>query len=189
LLGVSRVIVVWAHRLAGEPLAIDDLPVRKPRRQQGRADGEDEEQEQEAPSGIGPAKHRSVDRLLRLDDERFAQLAEPGVDPELADAGSRPSRLRSERTSAAAVVEPLPLELRRPMSSRWPRRWTCWASEKKASMKATTMAPSTSPSGSSGDRLERAPRTRRRSSVGAERRAGRARVVRGSPNVRGRAPS
>ena len=68
------------QRLRGEPLAIDDLPVAETGDQRQRADDEDDEQEEQAAARIGTAQHRSVDRLVRLEDDGFGQLAEAGVD-------------------------------------------------------------------------------------------------------------
>ena len=92
-------------------------------------------------------KHRSVDRLARPAGRAVRPAVRgPRRCPSLRIAGSRPSRLRSERTSAAASSRRWRSSSRRPMSSPVAETRTCWASEKKASMNATTMAPRTRPS-------------------------------------------
>ena len=111
------------ERLRREPIAIDDLPVGEPGGEQDRAEHEHDQQEQEAPAGIGPAQHRSVDRLARRQDERFGELAETGVDGQLADG-----RLAAEPVEVGAhvgrgVVEALALESEAPdVEARSPRR-------------------------------------------------------------------
>ena len=175
------------QRFGGQPLLVDDLPVGQARRERERADGEDDEQEEEPAARVGAAQHRLVDRLARRQDDGVGQLSETRIDGLLADR-----RLAAEavevRTDVGGACRrgPGARARSRPMSSPVAETRTCWASEKKASMNATTIAPRIRPSRFVCRPARNAPahatpvehRTLRR-------RAG----ERGSPIVRGRAPS
>ena len=89
-------------RPAGE-VPVDDLPPaesthdRRPPRRRRRRGGRG------AAPGIGPAQHRSIDRLACGNDERARQAGQTRSIACLRTAGSRPRRLRSDWTSRPAT--------------------------------------------------------------------------------------
>ena len=97
------------QRLGRQSLLVDDLPVAESGDQRHRADDEDDEQEEESAARIRTAQHRSVDRLVRLEDDGFGQLTKACVEALLADGGlaAQPVRDRSEarwRCPRAAIA-------------------------------------------------------------------------------------